>query len=265
MVYTPYKFTGKEEDPETGLIYFGARYYDAAVGIWHGVDPMANKMPRWSPYSYGFNNPIRMFDPDGKRPFPVNDLFKRMKFRIDSWFGKRDVKDNPRASKFHKGLDINFGSGRDDFGAPVLTTHDGVVSLDESTKGGEGRSIIVTSPDGKFRTKYFHLSEINVKEGQKVSESDKIGEIGSSAFGSETGTKSHLHYEIQTFDSENNKWLPFNPTQGNGNTKDNVVDPQTWIKKSFEVKRREPQIERDNTYVKIVLLPIPELKQRRNE
>ncbi len=80
-----------------------------------------------------------MFDPDGKRPFPVNDLFKRMKFRIDSWFGKRDVKDNPRASKFHKGLDINFGSGRDDFGAPVLTTHDGVVSLDESTKGGEGR------------------------------------------------------------------------------------------------------------------------------
>ena len=65
MVYTPYKFTGKEEDPETGLIYFGARYYDAAVGIWHGVDPMAEKYTGISSFTYVFNNPIKFIDPTG--------------------------------------------------------------------------------------------------------------------------------------------------------------------------------------------------------
>ncbi len=37
---TPYKFTGKEQDPETGLYYFGARYYDARVSRWISADPL---------------------------------------------------------------------------------------------------------------------------------------------------------------------------------------------------------------------------------
>ena len=68
MEHPPYKFTGKEEDPETGLIYFGARYYDAAVGIWHGVDPLAEKYAQYSPYNYCLNNPIILTDPDGQDP-----------------------------------------------------------------------------------------------------------------------------------------------------------------------------------------------------
>ncbi len=68
MEYPPYKFTGKEEDPETGLLYFGARYYDAAVGIWHGVDPLAEKMPNWNSFTYVINNPVRITDPTGMFP-----------------------------------------------------------------------------------------------------------------------------------------------------------------------------------------------------
>jgi len=60
------KFIGKERDSESGLDYFGARYYDSNVGRWFGVDPFASRYAGWSPYNYGLNNPIRLVDPQGE-------------------------------------------------------------------------------------------------------------------------------------------------------------------------------------------------------
>ena len=60
-----YKYTTKERDAESGYDYFGARYYDARIGRWMAVDPMAEKYPGWSPYHYAACNPQRMCDPDG--------------------------------------------------------------------------------------------------------------------------------------------------------------------------------------------------------
>ena len=42
---TPYKFSGKEKDSETGYSYFGARYYNSDLSVWLSVDPMADKYP----------------------------------------------------------------------------------------------------------------------------------------------------------------------------------------------------------------------------
>ncbi len=62
---TKYRLTGKEVDEETGLYYFGARYYDPKISLWYGVDPMASKYPTHNPFNYTLNNPINFIDPDG--------------------------------------------------------------------------------------------------------------------------------------------------------------------------------------------------------
>ena len=61
------KFTGKERDTEANLNldYFGARYYDPAIGRWHNPDPLAHEYPSLSPYNYALNNPMVFLDPNG--------------------------------------------------------------------------------------------------------------------------------------------------------------------------------------------------------
>ena len=60
----PYLFNGKELDTETGLYYYGARYYDPRVSLWLNVDPLAEKT--MTPYAYVKNAPTTHIDPNGE-------------------------------------------------------------------------------------------------------------------------------------------------------------------------------------------------------
>ena len=69
---TPYKFNAKELDEETGLYYYGARYYDPKTSVWISTDPLKEKYPNMSSYVYCADNPLKFIDPDGRVLFLVN-------------------------------------------------------------------------------------------------------------------------------------------------------------------------------------------------
>ncbi|CAM3829425.1 RHS repeat-associated core domain-containing protein [Flavobacterium branchiophilum] len=77
---SPYKFNGKELDEESGLYYYGARYYDARISIWASVDPLMEDYPNIGGYTYCANNPVNIIDPDGRFLIDVHKRITRNSF-----------------------------------------------------------------------------------------------------------------------------------------------------------------------------------------
>ena len=77
----PYKYNGKELDTKKGLNWYdyGARHYDAAIGRFATVDPMAEKYYPWSPYTYCLDNPIKYVDNDGKKVYYATGVSNEFK------------------------------------------------------------------------------------------------------------------------------------------------------------------------------------------
>ena len=63
--YKSTKYNGKELQ-ETGMYSYGWREYMPDIAHWNGIDQLAENYLSASPYAYVLNNPINMFDPDGR-------------------------------------------------------------------------------------------------------------------------------------------------------------------------------------------------------
>jgi RHS repeat-associated protein len=69
----PFQYTARESDPETGLYYYRARYYDPAVGRFLSEDPLRESGDGPNFYVYSFNDPVGYSDPSGMdaQPLPI--------------------------------------------------------------------------------------------------------------------------------------------------------------------------------------------------
>lgn len=106
-------------------------------------------------------------------------------FRYDPYTGDRTM---------HRGLDIATAAG-----TTVIAPADGqVISTEYNSYYGK---VILVDHGNSVVTRYAHLSEIAVKDGEKVTRGQKIGAVGNS--GRSTGP--HLHYELEV------NGIPVNP------------------------------------------------------
>jgi len=135
---TPYLFNGKELDEETGLYYYGARYYDAKTSVWQSVDPLAGTMPSWSPYNFVFNNPLRFVDPLGLAP---DDWVKRKDGSI-YWDKNANDQASTKAGETYLGKNVLVGThNRDATGNEAVNTAQFDLYL-ESDKTGPTATIM---------------------------------------------------------------------------------------------------------------------------
>ena len=96
---TPYKFSGKELDENTGLYDHGARHREPSSGIWYGVDALFEKYPSCSPYAYCGGNPVRFMDMEGREFTPEAEIWVR---RLENEIVRMKEKYDTESSTFRE-------------------------------------------------------------------------------------------------------------------------------------------------------------------
>jgi RHS repeat-associated protein len=157
-------FSGKErQDLDSSSYDFGARMYDAALGRWGAVDPLAEKYAGWSPYNYVMNNPIKLVDPNGREaiisPYIYNRNFSN--HLIYGSFNERFSDDEKPISSMDYSGNIRF-SGEDENGFRAMER----LRLYPALTLG-------VSPVSNFIMSYYNMP-IRLKDGSFFHDNNKI-------------------------------------------------------------------------------------------
>jgi RHS repeat-associated protein len=228
-------FTGHVTDAVTGLTYAQKRYYDPVIGRFLSVDAVTTSPgngSNFNRYSYANNNPYNVTDPDGRLgiclslhsgcenqiasgspseftqsvgPFECPDcrtptkltyrpiegqINRRSPPTADGGFdptGSKKLRNN--GARPHKGIDIGAAVGTDVHAAGSGT------ATNRTDPNGYGTYIVLDHGDG-LTTRYAHLSESDVDNGELVDAGTVIGKTGTTG-NLPPGANPHLHFEVR--------------------------------------------------------------------
>lgn len=181
---TPYLFTSKELDEETGLYYFEARYYDPRTSVWQSADQILGSYlggqpnggvfhsPNLSLYSYTWQNPLIYRDPNGQEVTQDAVIsFSRLIHNVRTWenqtFGAQNIPATERLSAFRDQI-----KGNDRFGSSGSFTQ---------------QKLYGTADTSVLGWHYIHTKEGWIDFGHFAEAaiwSDRVGEFATKAGGS---------------------------------------------------------------------------------
>ena len=147
----PFKYNGKELDSKKGLNWYdyGARHYDATLGRWHVVDPLAEEYYSVSPYAYCLNSPVKYVDPTGESTWVMQNADGT--YRVIGG----DLEDKDRNIYVYRMQDGQLIRG-ESIGITTSTTS----FYNSDAKGGKGAWAIGSTIDPNNQSGDNFLSEI---------------------------------------------------------------------------------------------------------
>ena len=151
-----------------------------------------------------------------EKGLPVRKAFLKVPFNFDPRITSRfsHSRYHPILKKRRPHLGVDYGAPR---GTPVLAAGSGRVVF-AGREGGFGKLVRIRHPNG-YTTAYAHLSRIEVRRGQEVSQGQRVGRVG--ATGLATGP--HLDYRV-----EDQRGRFINPRNVSALPSDKPLDQKYW-------------------------------------
>lgn len=146
--------------------------------------------------------------------WPIEQIFNNAERLINSGMYRNSN------GVFHGAIDIihKTKNGAQLSGGNIVATHDGIVKVSKySNTAGNYVEIV----NGKYKTRYMHMINLSsVKVNQKVKMGDILGKVGNTG----RSEANHLHYEIQIYNKDTEKWEKINPVIGDPEKIDQVYN-----------------------------------------